>query len=167
MVEALNWMLLIFDLMAGSVSVQLTRPKMDLRRLWRWHNWVSAGNQNMAAVTPCVESTVMQCTEKIFVFSECRRNTNCWTSDCRPTLKINVFWAALPNMPCKPRCHFGFLHLSLPACWSGLSLPTDNLPVCLVCVSTGLNHFQLFFCPPSSSLPRLLGKCRHFFNRLL
>lgn len=48
-------------------------------------------------------------------------------------------------------------------------------PVHLVCLSQlttclsvwsvslqNLNHFQLFFCPPSSLLPRLLGKCRHF-----
>lgn len=129
MVEALNWMLLLFDLMAGSVSVQLTRPKMDLKRLWRWHNWVSAGNQNMAAVTPCVKSMVMQCTKKIFVFSERRRNTNRWTSDCRPTLKINVFWTCLVNQDvtlvfCTQVCQpVGLVCLSqLTTCLFGLCL---------------------------------------------
>lgn len=83
----------------------------------------------------------MQCTNKIFVFSEPKRNTKRLTFNYRPTLKINVLWAALPNMPCKPRCHFGFLHLGLPACWSGLSIPTENLSVC---VSTGIDSSCLY-----------------------
>lgn len=32
MVEAFPWMPLLFDMMAGSVTDQLTRPKMDVHR---------------------------------------------------------------------------------------------------------------------------------------
>lgn len=89
-----------------------------------------------------VKSMVSQRTIKILVSVNYRKmNTNLWTSHRKPTLKINVLWAALPNMPCKPRCQFGFLHPSLSACCPGLSLPTDNLSVSLVCVSIGIYLF--------------------------
>lgn len=105
-----------------------------------------------------------------FQWTQEKINAKIWASHCKPTLKINVLWAVLPNMPCKPRCQFGFLHPSLPACCSGLSLPTVNLSVSLVCVSIGLNLFPHEFFPPLNylmfSVPylHLLGKRTYFYG---
>lgn len=171
MVEAFPWMPLLFDMMAGSVTDQLTRPKMDVHRSleaaglglrWKTRRWQPSDQKpDWTAVNTGVKSMVPQRTIKILVSVHLRKmNTNLWTSHREPTLKINVLWAALPNMSCKPRCQFGFLHPSLSACCPGLSLPTDNLSVSLVCVSIDIYLFphdfffpQLFhvFCLLSTS----------------
>lgn len=156
MVEAFPWMPLLFDMMAGSVTEQLTRPKMDVKRSleaaglglsWKTRRWQPSDQKTDRTPVILVSNQWFRNTPSRFYFqwTQEKMNSKLWTSHCKATLKINFLWAVMPNMPCKPRCQFGFLHLSLSACCSGLSLPADNLSVSLVHVSIGLYLFPRFF----------------------
>lgn len=107
-----------------------------------------------------------------FRWTQEKMNAKIWASHCKPTLKINVLWAALPNMACKPRCQFGFLHSSLPACLLLWFVSPNWQPVCLfgLCLYRSQSIPTWIFFPPLNylmfSVPylHLLGKRMYFYG---